>query len=120
MSYVAELDRVDVFLFEAPPDAAGEEDGEDDGGQVADPQHGEEVLVQLDGVEDNPGGEGVERRREVDEEEHDGHRDAQDPAAKDDMHGQEVFASVTEHVDLVGGSVTLAGVGAVVTTIHVA
>lgn len=67
-------------------------------------------------VEDDPLGEGLEDVGEVDDESEDGHGDAEDAAAQDDVHGQVVAAPLPERVHLVGGSVALPGdaAGAVV------
>ena len=94
------LDRVDVLLLEAPPDAAGEDPGEDDRGDVKERGRREDEVVQLGQGEHDPLRERGEDGSEVQQEEDDGQGDTQDAAAEDDVHGKVIAAPVTEHVHL--------------------
>ena len=106
-SWGVSLDRIDVLLLKAPPDAAGEDYRQHCRRRVREPHRREHRLVELHPVEDYPRAERVKGGCEVDKEEEDGHGDAEHAATQDHVHGQEVAGAVAEGVHLLGAAVAV-------------
>ena len=95
------LHWVDVLLLEAPPNAAGEDSSQENGGEVDDPGQREDEVVELvEPEEADVGLQRVEQVGEVEDQADDGQADAGNGAAEDDVHGQEVLAALAKHLNL--------------------